>query len=756
MKRLAGVCSALLAFAGGCDDGLDVSLPRDPAALSVVATPAASVAAGTVAGDFVVRVTDDDGAAMSGVVVSFSISMGAGVLSTLADTTDADGRASTTFRANTTPGANEISAIARGLPAAKVSVVGTAGPTNTVAVTPRRLRMTVSQDSAVVTVATRDTFGNATADAITWESRNPAVATVTLRNATTASVRVVSRPGQTWVVATSGAATDSVFVAVLDAASSPCAFLAAPQLLAVGAVVPFDTGVVCVRSSEAGAEYAIVAHHNTTVADVAFNVETVGNGISPAGAFPKVETETPLARDWTRDEGFEHATRAREASELRSRTSAARRWYRGRQARGPDDPAVAYSIPPNVREGDLVTLNVNATDFCTNVQPTVARVAAVTSGAVVLADTTNPEGGFTDGEYRAFAVAMDTLVNPVDTGAFGAPTDIDGNGRVGILFTRAVNALTSQSSPSIVLGYYYARDLLPRKSPFGDCPGSNVAEMFYLLVPDPNGSVNSNPRSKVFVQSVAVATIAHEYQHLINASRRMYVTNSPRVDEEVWLNEGLSHIAEELVFYESDGASPRGNVGGAELAPGTPVRAMFDVYQRGNFGRYREYLRSPELNGPLALNDALATRGAAWSFLRYLADRIAPEDGTLWRRLVNAPLTGAANLEAALAGSGTTLLGALRDWSVSVIADDLSSAPPTVFRQPSWNFVTGMPAVGLTFALASRALIDGLPTNTLLIGGGSSYMRFAVAQDREALLRITGFNGAALSPAIRLSLIRIR
>ena len=55
------------------------------------------------------------------------------------------------------------------------------------------------------------------------------------------------------------------------------------------------------------------------------------------------------------------------------------------------------------------------------------------------------------------------------------------------------------------------------------------------------------------------AVIAHEFQHLINAGRRMYVNNALDF-EDTWLDEGLAHVAEELLFYREAGLRPKGNI----------------------------------------------------------------------------------------------------------------------------------------------------------------------------------------------------
>ncbi len=83
--------------------------------------------------------------------------------------------------------------------------------------------------------------------------------------------------------------------------------------------------------------------------------------------------------------------------------------------------------------------------------------------------------------------------------------------------------------------------------------------MFYVLVPDPN-AVFSDKRAFADIQSLTPGTLAHEYQHLINAGRRLYVNTTSDYPEAVWLNEGLSHIAEELLFYKATHLAPRQNI----------------------------------------------------------------------------------------------------------------------------------------------------------------------------------------------------
>jgi hypothetical protein len=699
-------------------------------------------------GPFSVRVTDASGQALSGVLVNFAASLGAAQPSPVSDTTNANGVATSNITIGTAPGQNQVAALVRGLPEVQSAIVlAAAGEAEVVVPSQRLLRLTPALDSQLVSAIPRDQFGNIARDAVTWTSRNPAIAIPSSASGTTAYARVVSRPGQAWLVANAGAASDSILVAVQEAGGSPCAFVTPSVELPVGASLALEgTGLGCVRA-DAAAEYVLVAHYGTPISSSATTVALAAHGIVPlplAGttASAMAAQVEPLGN------GFEHALRERERKSVGSWVSGAREWHR-RRAAGMSALTAAR------REGDIIPVNVNAFDFCSSPTTRSARVMAITNGTIMLEDTSNPAGGFTTEEYQEMAAAMDTLVLPVDTAAFGAPSDVDNNGRIGVLFTRAVNELTPRgASNGVVLGFYYVRDLLPRTSAAGQCPGSNVGEMFYVLVPDATGAVSA-PRSKAFVQRIVLSTIAHELQHLINASRRMYVNESPSVSEESWLNEGLSHIAEELLFYRVSGLSPRMNIAAGQLGPGGAVRAAYDLYMSGNFGRLSQYLQATEANSPLATNDELATRGASWSLLRYVADRTGATDGDLWRRLANARTTGVVNLDAQLLGTGLTTMTALRDWSVAMFVDDNVVAPPPALMHPSWNYRSAMPQVGMSFGLTAPALADGVVTPLPLRAGGSAYLRLASQAGSEVLIQVTNAGGLP-QPGVRLTLVRTR
>ena len=77
---------------------------------------------------FVVLVSDEDGAAMAGVVVSFAVAAGGGTLSAATATTDANGRAATRLTLGSDPGTNTVSATVEGLESVTFTAIGQESP----------------------------------------------------------------------------------------------------------------------------------------------------------------------------------------------------------------------------------------------------------------------------------------------------------------------------------------------------------------------------------------------------------------------------------------------------------------------------------------------------------------------------------------------------------------------------------------------------------------------------------------------------
>ncbi len=187
-------------------------------------------------------------------------------------------------------------------------------------------------------------------------------------------------------------------------------------------------------------------------------------------------------------------------------------------------------------------------------------------------------------KVSVLAEVFDSHIQGRVRAAFGSYADVDGNGKVILLFTPRLNA------SGLAIGFFYPGDLFPASD---DLPESNEAEILYLGVPE-EGSFN-------FSADSLSATACHELQHLVNFSHVTlpYAGDPNPPLSPIWLNEGLSHLAEDLCGY---------NTLGGNLA----FVARF--LQRS----WEISLTSTSIDGT---GDSVERRGAAYLFLRYAMEQ---------------------------------------------------------------------------------------------------------------------------------------
>jgi hypothetical protein len=600
---------------------------------------------------------------------------------------------------------------------------------------------------------------------VTWSSSNAAVASVDASGVVTGQ-----QLGTAWIRATTDRISDSVRVNVSERYSGlpTCAPGQAGLALAVGqahVASAHDSPVLCIAGG-AGTEYVLIPFHASGVAvplehaaGARLVVEVAASGItgslaaSPSvatlGVAPWLERSALRSPGERADREFHLRLHERTRRELEPRL---------RELRAVPGAALEPSFSraaavPAV--GARLQINVRSDQGCATPSYSTGRVVAVSSRAIVVADTANPAGGFSDAEYAQFGARFDETIWPLATQTFGEPHDMDGNQRVIIFFTRAVNALTQPGSGSYVGGFFFDRDLFPRTGT-GACAGSNEGEILYLMVPDAQRGVNERSFRKENVERRTLAVMGHELQHLINASRRLHV-NKALVWEEIWLNEGLSHAMEELLFYRVTGLTPRSNLDGTILQDAARRRA-FEEYQLDNFERLVQYLANTQSHSIMGGSD-LPMRGAAWSFLRYAADRQGGAERDFWFRLVNSRTSGAANLREVLGEDPSTWV---QDWTVALFADDFVPGLETRFQLRSWNHRSIVPAARAlighfnTSYPLSPMMLNAANTQTVrLHSGGAAYFRFAVPAEQQGAVRLT--SGGLQAPSkLRVAVMRTR
>ena len=291
-----------------------------------------------------------------------------------------------------------------------------------------------------------------------------------------------------------------------------------------------------------------------------------------------------------------------------------------------------------------------------------ARVRYAGEHIVLYVDEDQPTGAFSDAELRTFGDLFDQTLYDLDVRAFGSESDIDGNGRVIFLLTPVVNALTSTTdcnTKGFITGFHYGLDLLPTQ------PNSNRGEIFYALVPDVGGT-RSCAHSKEDVERLVPATFVHEFQHMISFGQHVLARGG--AGETLWLNEGLSHIAEELAgkTYEARFPPPLGRTDPNQLFPDSA-----QGYVTPNMRNAQSFLQTPGAISMDALsgNGTLAERGGSWLFLRWLGDQ---KGESIYGRLVQTSRTGVANVEDKANETFASLFG---DFATAVYTDSLPGVP---------------------------------------------------------------------------------
>ncbi len=769
--------SALLlgAALAACGGGESVAgPPPNPAAVRIESGATQEGSAGQpLPTRIAVTILDENGRPLPNTRVTFNVSPGGGSVNPTAVQTNSDGRAESRWTLGTQAGTAVATANVPGVAPATFTATIRPGPAAQVVASPNQLSLGVG-DTLRLQATARDQFGNTVNQlALTWSSLDPAVIALS-GNLVTAVSQGTGRA----VVTTggpSGSLSDTVNIAVGPVGSSFCGTrdLTVP---AIGEVVLLTSAAraaeQCIGATVAGASYALVLINTAANygATKGLDVLALGAGTPPqaneSSAFGIAAT-APLAaavNTRSRDGGFEERLRLREKRELAPFVGAAReRFAGGERDNQPRAGGVlaAQIQPPAV--GSIVTLNAQALSACSQPRPRDGRVVAVSERAVIVADTSNPTGGYTDAEYQAIAATFDTLTWPLATKYFGEPTNVGQLNRITLFYTSAVNQLTPPNAGFVIGGFFFARDLYPKtaRNNLPACAESNEREMMYLLVADPSGQINGNSRSKADVTRLNRTTVAHELQHLINSGRRLLVTPNATVNEETWLDEGLAHTAEELLYFSIADFGSRENLGLQQVAPNSAGAQLFSNYAAQNFARWIGYLREPETQSPYAPNDSLSTRGAAWNFLRYAAGRQPTEEAEaeFYRSLVNSPRSGIENLRAAVPNGA--LSDWLRDWAVSIFADDLAANLDPVYELPAWNFRSILPALTLggqalgSYPLATRTLPPFVERRVTLAGGGSGYLRFSVPAASRALISVT-LNGQAPDNDVQLAIVRYR
>jgi hypothetical protein len=311
--------------------------------------------------------------------------------------------------------------------------------------------------------------------------------------------------------------------------------------------------------------------------------------------------------------------------------------------------------------------------FTANTWTTVtAQLAYLGSNIYLYIDTATPANGFTPDQLTAFGQLFDQTLYGIDLAAFGQPSDIDGNGHVIMLMSPQVNADTPTAScatQGYIAGFFDSEDF----NGAGD-PNSNQGEVFYSVVPDPNGTVSCT-HSVADLENNLPATFLHELQHLINYSQHVVVNHGSALSS--WLDEGLSIVAEELgsLYYEQKCPPPACRTTATQLFPDSS-----QAFIQGFFDDSYIYALVPDSASLTLHNDSengFSWRGGDWLLTRYLGDQYG---NNFFRALETGPPDGLTAISAATGQSFPVLIS---NFGLALYADSFPGLARTT--APSVN-----------------------------------------------------------------------
>ncbi len=720
LRELLGLAGVVLAGACGGND-----LPV-PAALAIVSgsNSQTAFAGARLPLPLAVRVTDDQGITVPRAEVAWTVTSGSGAsLSNAVTLSDGNGNA-------------EV-AVSLGSAAGSYSVEAELVVNSSVAVSFTMTAVAPPQISSLSpgTFTGGDTVtiqGTDLADTLLVEIDGTLARVLSAAVGGTSMDAVVPEcllPGSVPVAIMYAAAT-------LDETSGTYQTQSDPLRLEAGEYASFDPAALsnCAVFPDAdasGALYLLAPQSATVVANLQADYRLVGDPLTPViAATERPEAELPAYlrfHDWLRQREAEIAQMPK--PQLEPQFLA---------------PAAAAS---GIEVGDRRNFNICAQFPCSaDDVETVSAVARFVGQHAALYEDVDATSKLSDTEAGNLGGLFDDELYAVATNAFGSESDVDQNGIVLVLMTPHVNRLTDADDchDGVITGFFFGADLDPA---FANDSRSNQAEIFYSVVADPDGTISCD-LSKSSVNRLVPVTFSHEMQHMIGYNQHVLVRGGAL--EILWLNEGLSHLSEELaaLHFEAIGNQQR-----------------FSEFAIGNLLDGYRYLQEPGNEFVLWTvgTGTLEERGAIWLFLRWVVDQFG--DATI-RRMVETTLTGATNVEAV---TGEPFSRLLSEWFLANYVSDLPGfTAPSRLRYTTWTFRTTFDALHQVdptrypdpFPLIPTQFTGGAfnVTGTLRSGSGDFYLVEQLASQRGFTVSFEDLAGGPVSGTVtpRLEVVRIR
>lgn len=325
--------------------------------------------------------------------------------------------------------------------------------------------------------------------------------------------------------------------------------------------------------------------------------------------------------------------------------------------------ALQQATPPAV--GSTSDFWINTGDFTdAGDHRQTCTLKAVTPDLYLYVDTTARAAAVD--RAQELAQTFDQI-KPSDDAAYGPPPGAgpDGDTHICIVISPAVDDFGQLKGHE---GYFWSRDLIA-------------------------GQAHANRRRAVFVSDdfvsypnlVVYGVLAHEYQHLLNFTRKTAANGGQTLSEDSWLDEGMSMYAQQVCGY------------------GLAAGDRFAAHDVGVF-------ESDQANYGLVdwTGNPLPAFGQSYLFVRYLVDRFGI--GIL-RELVDNPQIGIANVQTVLQRRGLDFPGVFRDWAMANFLNNTPQAAGTPYHYTNLDLagkVGGLQLPGFKAQEATGAAVGQL------------------------------------------------
>lgn len=432
----------------------------------------------------------------------------------------------------------------------------------------------------------------------------------------------------------------------------------------------------------------------------------------------------------------------------------------------------AKQVSGSVQVGDTVPIKFPdiTKNFCSTSIPIKTVVRAVGTKGIWLEDVENPANGYTSADFQQLSDVFDQDIYASDVAYFGAPTDLDGNGRVVIVTTKEVNKSKN------VLGFVVSTDLYPTST----CAASNDGEFYYGRAPDPDGLYQSPaPYALSTARQDAQILIAHEFTHVIQFGRRLTYPGSPG-PQSVWEMEGQATLAQEVVGNDLNGRTTGQNYGASvafppngsqEIAWYVPGFTDLAVYY-GFKSPTERVAAAPEQCSWLDLptngntGPCLSGRevyGVPWLFLRWLSDQFGPSvsggEAGVQKALIDNTHSGYENVENVTGVKIDTLLA---QWAAALYVDDYWAPLPNPnprLGYKSWNLHDIYSRLVATAQLTPYAHSFESFSNAVSVRGGSTaYFTIGGSSAPATAIKLRDASGQPIAPGgpMQLWIVRLQ